>query len=97
VVESFHGDEEATTLVPSGNGRVLFGESPERRAASRLATMACHVDPHRHRRSRRLAESLSTIGSTGAIDDVLGGLIYRTRDGRTWTALPNCPRAHTKD
>ena len=93
----FHGDEEATTLVPSGNGRVLFGE-----VAGATGGVATSNDGGATWTRTDIdgqggsPESLSTIGSTGAIDDVLGGLIYRTRDGRTWTALPELPAGSYK-
>jgi photosystem II stability/assembly factor-like uncharacterized protein len=87
-----HGDAEATTLVPSGNQRILFGE-----VAGATGGIVYSVDGGSHWIRTSIAglggapESLSTIGPTGAIDDVLGGLIYRTTDGRHWTTLPELP------
>jgi hypothetical protein len=36
-------------------------------------------------------ETLSTFGRRGALDDIDGGLIYRTKNGRDWSVLPFLP------
>ncbi len=88
-----HGDEEATTITPSGNRHLLFG-------AVGGATGGVVVSSDGGARWTRAdvvngqggaSESLATIGATGAIDVVVGGQTYRTKDGRTWNALPPLP------
>ncbi len=87
-----HGDEEATTITPSGNRHLLFG-------AVGGATGGVVVSSDGGARWTRTdingqggaSESLATIGATGAIDVVIGGQTYRTKDGRTWNALPPLP------
>jgi hypothetical protein len=87
-----HGDEEATTLVPSGNQRILFGEVAGATGGIVFSTdggakwTRTDIDGQ-----GGAPESLSTIGPTGAIDVVIGNLMYRTRNGRNWTALPELP------
>jgi photosystem II stability/assembly factor-like uncharacterized protein len=87
-----HGDAEATTLVPSANRRIIFGEVGGATGGIVYSTdggarwIRTSIDGQ-----GGAPESLSTIGPTGAIDDVLGGLVYRTTDGRRWTALPELP------
>ena len=84
-----HGDTEATTLVPSGNRHILFGE-----VAGATGGVVYSTDGGAQWNRTGLdgeggaPESLSTIGPTGAIDQVIGALMYRTRDGRRWTAVP---------
>ena len=87
-----HGDEEATTLVPSGNQRILFGEVAGATGGIVFSTdggakwTRTDIDGQ-----GGAPESLSTIGPTGAIDVVIGNLMYRTRNGRNWTPLPELP------
>jgi photosystem II stability/assembly factor-like uncharacterized protein len=84
-----HGDTEASTLVLSGNRRIIFSEVAG-------ATGGVDYSTDGGAKWNRTVidgeggapESLSTIGPLGAIDDVIGGLTYRTLNGRTWTALP---------
>ena len=87
-----HGDAEATTLVPSGNRRIIFGE-----VAGATGGVVYSTDGGAKWTRTDIdgqggaPESLSTIGPTGAIDDVIGNLLYRTRNGRNWTALSELP------
>jgi photosystem II stability/assembly factor-like uncharacterized protein len=84
-----HGNGEATTLVSSGNRRILFGEVGGATGGVVYSTdggakwSRTDIDGQ-----GGAPESLSIIGPDGALDDVIGGLIYRTANGRRWTALP---------
>ncbi|MGB8196833.1 MAG: DUF4232 domain-containing protein [Acidimicrobiales bacterium] len=87
-----HGDNEATTLVASGNQHILFGE-----VAGAIGGVVYSTDGGAHWTRTTIdgeggaPQSLSTFGPTGAIDDVLGSLLYRTTNGRQWTPLPELP------
>jgi photosystem II stability/assembly factor-like uncharacterized protein len=87
-----HGNTEATTLVASNNQHIIFGEVAGATGGVVYSTdggakwIRTDIDGQ-----GGAPESLATIGATGAIDDVLGGLIYRTSNGRSWTALPELP------
>jgi hypothetical protein len=87
-----HGDVEATTLVPSNNQRVIFGEVGGASGGVVYSTDGGAKWTHTPIDGQGGApESLSTIGPTGAIDDVEGSLMYRSENGRSWTALPELP------
>jgi photosystem II stability/assembly factor-like uncharacterized protein len=92
-----HSDAEATTLVTSGNQHIIFGEVGGATGGVVYSTdggakwIRTNIDGQ-----GGAPESLSTIGPTGAIDDVLGGLIYRTSNGHSWTALPELPASTYK-
>ena len=87
-----HGDEEATTITPSGDHHLLFG-------AVGGATGGVVVSSDGGARWIRTdingqggaSESLATLGPTGAIDVVVGGQTYRTNNGTSWRALPPLP------
>jgi hypothetical protein len=84
-----HGDTEATTLVPSGNEHILFGEVGGASGGVVYSTDGGATWSHTGVDGQGGApNSLSTIGPTGAIDQVVGALMYRTRNGRMWTAVP---------
>ena len=87
-----HGTTEATTLTLSENRRILFGEVGGATGGIVYSTdggadwIRTDIDGQ-----GGAPESLSVIGATGALDDVLGGLIYRTSNDRVWSALPELP------
>jgi photosystem II stability/assembly factor-like uncharacterized protein len=84
-----HGDTEATTLVPSGNEHILFGEVGGASGGVVYSTDGGATWSHTGVDGQGGApNSLSTIGPTGAIDQVVGALMYRTRNGRLWTPVP---------
>ena len=81
-----------TTIVPSDDGSLLFGAMQ-----GAIGGVEVSRDGGTHWTSAYLdgqggaPETLSTIGKKGALDDVEGGLIYRTTNGRNWTVLPLLP------
>ena len=87
-----NGGGEFMTLSFSGNDRILFGAVGGAVGGVVYSTDGgvnwkwTHVDGQ-----GGANESLSTFGPTGAIDDVIGGLIYRTTNDTTWTVLPSLP------
>ena len=85
-----HGDTEATTLVPSGNRHILFGEVAGATGGVVYSTDGgATVEPTPALTDEGGApESLSTIGPTGAIDHVIGGLDVPHAQRSTWTAVP---------
>ena len=84
-----HGDTEATTLVPSGDEHIIFGEVGGASGGVVYSTDGGATWSHTGVDGQGGApNSLSTIGATGAIDQVVGALMYRTRDGRLWTPVP---------
>jgi photosystem II stability/assembly factor-like uncharacterized protein len=84
-----HGDTEATTLVPSGNEQILFGEVGGASGGVVYSLNGGATWSHTGVDGQGGApNSLSTIGPTGAIDQVVGALMYRTGNGRLWTPVP---------
>jgi len=89
-----HRHEEATTIVPSGNRRILFGEVGGATGGVTFSTNDGATWSQANINGQGGApESLATIGGASALDDVVGGQIYRTTNGRTWSALPPLPAA----
>jgi hypothetical protein len=81
-----------TTIVPSDDGSLLFGAMQ-----GAVGGVEVSRDGGTHWTSAYLdgqggaPETLSTFGKKGALDDVEGGLIYRTTNGRNWSVLPLLP------
>jgi hypothetical protein len=81
-----------TTIQPSGDGSLLFGAMQgaiggvevSRDGGARWTT--AYLDGQ-----GGAPETLSTFGRRGALDDIDGGLIYRTTNGRHWSVLPLLP------
>jgi hypothetical protein len=81
-----------TTITPSGDGSLLFGAMQgaiggvevSRDGGARWTT--AYLDGQ-----GGAPETLSTFGKRGALDDIDGGLIYRTTNGRDWSVLPLLP------
>ncbi len=81
-----------TTIVPNADGSLLFGAMQ-----GAIGGVEVSRDGGTHWTSANLdgqggaSESLSTFGKEGALDDIDGGLIYRTTNGRNWSVLPLLP------
>jgi hypothetical protein len=87
-----HGDAEATTLTLSGNRRIIFGEVAGASGGITYSTDGGAKWNYTGIDGQGGApESFSTIGATGALDQVIGALLFRSRNGRTWTTLPELP------
>jgi hypothetical protein len=86
------GGGVSTTVAPSGDGTLLFGTMQ-----GAIGGVDVSRDGGVHWTSANLdgqggaGETLSTFGRRGALDDIDGGLIYRTTNGRDWTVLPLLP------
>jgi hypothetical protein len=87
-----NGGGVSTTVAPSGDGRILFGAMQ-----GAIGGVEVSRDGGAHWTTANLdgqggaPETLSTFGRKGALDDVDGGLIYRTTNGRNWSVLPLLP------
>jgi hypothetical protein len=87
-----NGGGESMTVTLSGDGALLFGEMQganggvevSRDGGARWTT--AYLDGQ-----GGAPETLSTFGKRGALDDIDGGLIYRTTNGRDWSVLPLLP------
>lgn len=86
------GGGVAMTIAISGDHHVLFGAM-----GGAIGGVQVSTDGGAHWSSANLdglggsSQTLSTFGPRGAIDDVAGGLVYRTNNGRTWSALALLP------
>lgn len=87
-----NGGGVSMTVTPSGDGSLLFATTQ-----GAVGGVSVSRDGGVHWSSAFLdglggaPETLSALGKRGALDAIDGGLIYRTTNGRTWTALPLLP------